>query len=181
MTIQEFIELHGLTIESQRIPMRTDLAGDSFGKGAYHYLVTIKNRDEGLYSFPYSMGSAHVEKIPFGNIKLLGLGIRNRKDYDSIPLPGSRRGVTLWQEEAQKVVFKPKAPDLATVLDCLASDCSGIDSASGFEEWASELGYDADSRKAENIYNACRDSYRKLEHMLGRTAMQSLLNDVERL
>ena len=46
------------------------------------------------------------------------------------------------------------SPDAADVLDCLASDAGSIEYVSGFEEWASELGFDSDSRKA---YRKFRD------------------------
>lgn len=45
-------------------------------------------------------------------------------------------------------------PDAASVLDCLASDASTVDGCNGFEDWASELLYDVDSRKAEQIGRA---------------------------
>src|SRR5687768_444956 len=51
-------------------------------------------------------------------------------------------------------------PTAETVLDCLASDSSGIESS--FEDWCSELGYDPDSRKAERIYNVCRKQAEEL-------------------
>ena len=44
------------------------------------------------------------------------------------------------------------APTTADVLDCLASDASGFENARSFEEWASEYGYDVDSRKAFRTY-----------------------------
>jgi hypothetical protein len=46
-------------------------------------------------------------------------------------------------------------PDLEMILDVLAMEFSYT--VYDFEEWADNLGYDRDSRKAERIYNACRD------------------------
>lgn len=46
-------------------------------------------------------------------------------------------------------------PKLKDVLDCLASDSSSIENARSFEEWASDFGYDTDSRKAERTFKAC--------------------------
>lgn len=41
-------------------------------------------------------------------------------------------------------------------------DPQEVFAAGGFENWASEYGYDTDSRKAESIYQACLDIALKL-------------------
>ena len=56
---------------------------------------------------------------------------------------------------------KPKPNDL---IACLMLDANGADQA--FEQWAADLGYDSDSRKAEAIFNACKDTARKLAVIL---------------
>lgn len=70
------------------------------------------------------------------------------------------------------------APTIVDVLDCLASDSASI--TEDFEEWASGLGYDPDSRKAEKIYKACQVQAQKLEKFLGPDLYQELLYHVER-
>ena len=70
-------------------------------------------------------------------------------------------------------------PSLAEVLDCRANDSSGIEQS--FEAWAGEYGYNADSRKAESIYKTCRRQAKKLKNLLGHSAFEGLLYDVERL
>ena len=74
-----------------------------------------------------------------------------------------------------------KPPTLAEVLDCLASDASGVDNAQSFEAWASEYGYDTDSRKAEKTYNICVQQAQELKALLGQDAYNQLLNGTERL
>ncbi len=49
---------------------------------------------------------------------------------------------------------EPTAPTAASVLCCLVSDAMGVEGRT-FEEWASDYGYDTDSRRAEFTYNAC--------------------------
>lgn len=186
MTIQEFIELHKLTLSFVRINVRTDRTGNEWDKEAFHYLVTIVGNDEEkAYTFQYSMGSAHVEKIPYGKLTIgqrfmAGL-TRGQKDYDNVPPPHVKRSISLWQAEAQKVLYKPKPPQLAEVLDSVALDCSSIDNARDFEDWASEFGYDTDSRKAEKAYDTCRDAFKSMESLLGRDGLRTLMNDVERI
>ena len=74
-----------------------------------------------------------------------------------------------------------KPPTLAEVLDCLASDASGVDNAQSFEDWASEYGYDTDSRKAECTYRICEKQAQELKALLGRDAYNQLLYGTERL
>ncbi len=45
-------------------------------------------------------------------------------------------------------------PTISDVLSCLATD-AGLIEGETFETWASALGFDTDSRKAEKTYNAC--------------------------
>ena len=74
-----------------------------------------------------------------------------------------------------------KPPTLAEVLDCLASDASGVDNAQSFGAWASEYGYDTDSRKAEKTYNICVQQAQELKALLGQDAYDQLLYETERL
>lgn len=74
-----------------------------------------------------------------------------------------------------------KAPEVADVLDCMASDSAGIENARSFEEWAGEYGYDTDSRKAHRTFTVCERQARRLEKFLGTEAYQALLFETERL
>lgn len=75
-----------------------------------------------------------------------------------------------------------KAPTAADVLDSLASDSASIENARDFADWASDFGYDADSRKAERTYRACERLARRLRRFLGSDdSYQALLFDTERL
>lgn len=71
-------------------------------------------------------------------------------------------------------------PQAADVLDTLASDASTIENAQSFEEWAAELGYDADSRKAERTYRIVQKQADGLKQLLGETAYEQLLWHTER-
>jgi hypothetical protein len=73
-----------------------------------------------------------------------------------------------------------REPELSNVLGCLASDASGVENASGFEDWCAEYGYDTDSRKAERTFRACEREAKRLQAFLGESAYKTLLYDVER-
>ena len=74
-----------------------------------------------------------------------------------------------------------KSPEVEDVLSCLSSDSASIENARSFEEWADELGYDTDSRKAEKTYNVCKRQAEKLLKLLGNTLYQQLVWNTEGL
>lgn len=59
-----------------------------------------------------------------------------------------------------------KDPTAAEVLDCIGMDVSGVANAEDFETWASDLGYDNDSRAAEATYNAIVEQAKALRDFL---------------
>ncbi len=89
------------------------------------------------------------------------------------------RQITVHFSQGSARIGSPKATD---VLDCIASDTAGFENARGFEDWASDYGYDTDSRKAERTYNAIKGQAFKLRRFIGsEAAFQELLFDTERL
>jgi hypothetical protein len=104
-------------------------------------------------------------------------------NIDSMP-PGLRqfrctlrcghRRMTVYFSQGPAIEHEPTVED---VLDCLASDAAGA--ADTFEDWCAELGYDSDSRKAEQTYRLIREQSEKLAALLG-PAFGELLK-VERL
>ncbi len=73
-----------------------------------------------------------------------------------------------------------RAPELADVLDCMASDSSGVENAKSFEDWCAEYGYDTDSRKAERTFKICEREAENLKRFLGESAYQTLLWKTDR-
>jgi hypothetical protein len=73
---------------------------------------------------------------------------------------------------------KPILPKLADVLACIAGDADVLDHAT-FEEWASDMGCDPDSRKAEALYRHCLEQALKLRNGLGDENFRKLREGVE--
>lgn len=96
--------------------------------------------------------------------------------------PGSsakcRRQLTVYFSQGPAIEHEPSAED---VLDCLASDWASWDNARDFAEWASEYGYDTDSRKAEAIWREIGRQAAQLERFLGAALVRELAYQVERL
>jgi hypothetical protein len=73
------------------------------------------------------------------------------------------RTVTYFSQGSAHTAF-PTAPK---VMACLASDARGTEEVA-FEEWASDFGYDTDSRKAEATFHACQEAAQDLRRFLGK-------------
>jgi hypothetical protein len=185
-TIQQFIDEHKITMKSERISSRTDLAADQWDKEAFHFLITIQYNDRD-YEFPYSMGSGHKVLKPWSELagwrkfysNTLGMS-GTKKDYERLAdqFYKPRRQ---YEVELRALMYHAPEPKLADVLNCLALDYSCYINSRSFEDWASELGYDPDSRKAEKIYGAVRDSALNIEQLLGRKLANELAFECESL
>ena len=82
-----------------------------------------------------------------------------------VTLAYGRRRLTVPFGMGPALTEEPGADD---VLNCLTSDASGYENSRGsFEEWASEYGYDTDSRKAEKIYEQVKQTTAELRRFLG--------------
>lgn len=65
-------------------------------------------------------------------------------------------------------------PKLADVMYSLVCDTRDIDGQS-FEQWASEFGYDSDSRRAERIYRACVNQRTEMLALFTRAELDQLV------
>ena len=99
-------------------------------------------------------------------------------NHFKVTLRFSGRQMTLYFSQGYGISGEPTAAD---VLNCLASDSSSVENARSFEDWASDLGYDTDSRKAEKIFKVCEKQAERLKKFLGEELYKILLWDVEGL
>jgi hypothetical protein len=89
-----------------------------------------------------------------------------------------QRAIVSECETGQDSRRRPILPSLADVLSSLCSDADAIDAGS-FEEWAGNLGYDPDSRKAEATYRECLDIALKLRWGLGEQGFARLREECQ--
>lgn len=77
---------------------------------------------------------------------------------------GKRAQLTTYFSQGYGINGEPTAEN---VLQCLVSDSQGFANARSFEEWASEYGYNEDSRKAERTYCVVQAQAAKLAQFAG--------------
>jgi hypothetical protein len=131
-----------------------------------NYRVTLTKDEKGLLELDYTMGIAHCPA--YAGRTLGGITVD--------------AAAALKQEcETGKVCYgqhmlrgKKILPDVVDVWWSAMQDASGVLLCSTFEEWAGELGYDSDSRKAEEIYKECLRLALVLNRALGAEAMKKL-------
>jgi hypothetical protein len=163
-SVSDFIATQGLAFAYQPAPENPHMEDDT-GRMS-HYACTIRNGKAKMVVY-FSKGEGH----------------RRWKKTARGPevKPGQRAPMqftkTLWFEENTE----PEPPTLGEVLDCLASDAASVDNARSFEDWASDFGYDTDSRKAKRTYKTCEKQAAKLKALLGDEAYEQLLYHTERL
>ncbi len=178
MLMQQFIENNGLTVTWQPA-LENPYMSDGMASDSVHFKACITSEENGTdrwLNTYYSCGSGIVEswardnKITERGATLISIAkYRNSVDGDATYRAIMKRA---------KADFRP---DLADLLDCLASDAACIDNARDFTDWANDLGYDDDSIKARKTYDICVEQSRELEHLLGRDQLQILMYEVERL
>jgi hypothetical protein len=164
-----------LTIHSTFVPW-----SQSRNKGekepSLNWRVVLKHKGREILTTDYMAGSGHAPSYK------QHWGKRTSQDNDRDLMVrwecenGRKATGVRWTSHAQVYGstagphLQPKAHD---VVHSLVSDGDAIDS-SGFEDWASNFGYDLDSRKAEQIYRACLDIGLKLRAALGDEGWREL-------
>jgi hypothetical protein len=123
--------------------------------------------------FPYSGGiMAFTDKVKLRFV----MKMSNCPYLDDV-VAGRRlkdRGV---EKKALETLLGCSKPDPLGLLYSLVMDSSAADTS--FEDWASEYGYDTDSRKALEIFQQCQDQTRKFRRVVGplREKIETLVQD----
>lgn len=68
-----------------------------------------------------------------------------------------------------------REPTAQEVIDCIAQDGASVENAEGFEEWARDIGYDTDSRRAHRTYVICKRQTERLQKFLGAERYTELM------
>jgi hypothetical protein len=154
--IEEFMTANRITVESMFIPWsRSRNKGEK--QPSLNWKVTIKKDGRHVLTTDYSAGMGHAPSYKHIVSKDVMASVKWECEYG----------------KAARAAGKPILPDACDVLYSLAGDASVLD-YSEFENWASDFGYDADSRKAEAIYRACLGTALKLRNGLGEDGLRAL-------
>lgn len=184
--IADVMQRHGLTITSEFVPFSKSRNAQPREDGkvwrSLNWRVTLHkaraaSSAPGTFAIMTTDYSAGEGNCPAYKASVKALGNR-----DSI----MRREAIDWEIEHGKACVcadggrpYPAAgaptlkPDACDVIYSLVRDADVLDCGT-FEEWASDLGYDTDSRKAEATYRACLEIALKLRNGLGESVLAEL-------
>lgn len=170
--ILTWAEKHGVTMSAQFVPF-----SQSRNKGekspSLNWRVTLSRNGRDILATDYSAGCGHCPAYKASIKEMGGKDCVMRAEAIRMECETGKKALVM--PSGQVFVSNKVAilPELDSVLWSLSMDSSVID-AGGFEQWAADLGYDTDSRKAEAIYRECLDIALKLRAALGDEAMREL-------
>jgi len=137
-----------------------------YGKGVGHFHKAAMSARKGWTE--HKVAGRYVRLSPDENFVLLAWQDRPQANF---------LDKRLWGSLCVKLAKADKSthPTLAEVLGSLIMDGSADFNAQSFEDWASEYGYDTDSRKAEGIYNECVRIGRALRQSMSADELQAAI------
>ena len=104
---------------------------------------------------------------------LLFKGAAHRHYNNGVPIKLVFHGETVSDRDRNKRT-KPNNPTLADVMYSAVSAMQCVMNGESFEDFAANLGYDENSRKAEKCYRGCIDEYKGLVRLAGRDGLDQL-------
>lgn len=177
MLTKEFIDTHGITMESKVVesnpsPFMSD-------NEMIHFQCVLVKGEKKSEDISYSMGLGNVETWAKTNTRCKGL-YRHRQDPQAGDLAKAfqpRR--SMYHDKLRQVIMeeaqKRMTPPLPGLLECLAMDSQSVENVRCFEDWADEFGMDTDSRKAFECYELTCKTTANLAHFMGESVFQEFL------
>lgn len=168
-TIQALIDALDLSMTAKFVPTKQPAAEVPHPKLHWSCLLT---RGRQRMTTSYHQGVGHVQGYQQAYDKSPYIKERKETAYRMTCEEGR-----LYKYDQALAYYRPigkqPAPDLIDVLYCLVMDSDVLDHG-GFEEWASDYGYDSDSREAERTYRLCVEQSLKLRTLVGQDGLEKL-------
>jgi hypothetical protein len=172
--IVSLLDKIGVTMTAQHVPTVYDhkkavSASGGTDENWPHIAWSCKfTSPRGSFTADYRQGLGHLPKsIQYPPRTVCDVDIV-RVALESGTVPVLRHGHAVPQKSSPL-----PAPERLDVIYCLMSDAEAAQYES-FEQWAAELEYDADSRKAEKIFIQCRNVALDLNRVFGAAVVERL-------
>lgn len=159
----------GLTVADVFVPFsqsrNKDEAKNDASRLSLNWKVTLRKGERDILTADYSAGCGHCPSYK----PMVRLSI---DEYNAIKFE-CERGRKAHYFGTGFVDGQPILPDDADVIYALCADADALDYAR-FEDWASNYGFDPDSRKAEQTYQQCLAYALALRNALGEDGLRQL-------
>lgn len=146
------------------------------------YTVTLLYNGRAVLATPYQMGVGNVKPQSAKSIGSLTMEGQSLFEAWKRKPHANFVNKARWAEVAAAIARAQKiAPGLPEVLHSLLMDGGAHTQSLSFEDWASELGYDSDSIKAQSIYSACVEIGRQMARGIPRDVLdkaRELVQDI---
>lgn len=137
-----------------------------------NWKVTVSNGRQSV-TIDYMQGVGHIP----GYVHRWGLPSYDDRQREKSYVQTCESGKLYWYSDTLGHWLPKKErlpqPTRDEILYCLVSD-SDVLNYGTYEEWASDFGYDKDSRKGEAIYRLCLEQSLRLKSMIGEPAIGQL-------
>ena len=165
-TILDMAAKHGITMAVKFVPWSTSRNANE-KRRSLNWKVTLSKGNSPILTTDYMAGEGHC---PAYNDGYKPGTLRTTVDRDN--------AIKAECETGKTKLGKAILPDMADVIHSLVSDADVINYPT-YESWASEFGFDEDSRKGEATYRACLKIALKLRAALGENGLAELRESCE--
>jgi len=159
------IDALGLTMTAVFVPWsqsRSKVVDPKLRDYSLNWFVTLSCKGREFITFAYTAGIADCKAYPN----------KYPNKFGGICIDDANAVIAECEGETPAFRGKPQ-PKLHDVVHSILLDSEAIEHGS-FEDWASDFGYDTDSRKAESMYRACLECGLKLRQAIGDNGITQL-------
>lgn len=173
-----FIEDKKIVLTTKFIPFSLSRNSEEKTK-SLNWKITISS-STGKYTSDYTKGIGH---LPYKKNQFLNLNSYQRKSINDAIDFASETGVAKKLTIVGKDIhfgfgnFEFPTPTIKEVLESLVLD-SNVKDYLSFESWASDFGFNTDSRVSEKIYKDCQRTAEGLANVLGCVSEIQKLSDI---
>lgn len=172
--IKAAMEKHALSVKAEFVPFAQsrNAKDEKTGKAkpvnerSLNWRVTLQKAGRDILTTDYSAGIAHCPS--YKQMARWTLDYSRAIEFETDTGHSAKQGFGSTIAKG-----KPLLPDSCDVVWSLVLD-SDVLNYSRFEDWADNLGFDPDSRKAESIYRACLEIALSLRNGLGESVFSEL-------
>lgn len=165
MTPTETLDHHIITMKAEFVPFsRSRNKNDK--SPSLNWKVTILKDGREVLTTDYSAGCGHCPSYKQADRSVYQAEIVAFECENGLEANANGRTIRAFPKT-------PIIPKLTDVMYSLLMDADVLNAFS-YEDWASNLGYDPDSRKGEALYRQCLDHALKLRNGIGQSTLDVL-------
>lgn len=166
--LNETLEARGYTLACSK--PRPEVRDDDWPSIGYDIMISKNGKP--IISIPFFLGVGHVNYREARHVpSKFQDTLFTLQAHPAAQIKDKQRHAELASFLAERTGVKPSLSD---VLSSLISDGAAHFDSMSFEDWASDCGHDADSRKAEKIFRQCEEIGKTLMRNLGREEIDKL-------